>query len=197
MRLGAFDIGTCIRPADGFACGGDVVISRLSGDVLVLAVIDVLGHGTEAHAVASRAEARLLECDSTNVQAVIAVLEAELSDSVGAAVGVATIHAHHGTAHFAGIGNIVARLFGRSERRLVSVDGIVGQRRRSAVRPHEFTIGVAEVLVLHTDGVTSRFSLGEYPQLISDEPSIVSREVVRRFGRTYDDAACIITRRLE
>ena len=57
-------------------------------------------------------------------------------------------------------------------------------------------MSVGDLLVLHSDGITSRFEAGEYPQLAADDPATAARELVRRFGRSYDDAACIVARRV-
>lgn len=196
MRIGGLDIGSCVRPADGFASGGDAVVARWCGDSVLLAVIDVLGHGADAHTVALRAESLLEETGVSDAAALLGMLDEELSGSVGAAVGIASFRPEHAEGTFVGVGNIVARLFGRTDRRLVSGDGVVGQRRLS-LRPAGFTLGVGDLIVLHSDGITSRFMLSEYPELASEDPATAARVLVRRFGRNYDDAACIVARRTE
>lgn len=194
VRIGNFEIGSCVRSADGFAAGGDTVVTRVCGGSVLLAVIDVLGHGPEAHRVALRAEALVEATDIGDATTVLAALEEELRGSQGAAVGIASFRADGAEGTFVGIGNTVARLFGRTDRRLVSTDGVVGQRR-IGVRPVAFSLEVGELMVMHSDGITSRFDVSEYSQLRSEDPTTAARELVRRFGRSYDDAACIVARR--
>jgi negative regulator of sigma-B (phosphoserine phosphatase) len=196
VNICGLDIGSCVRAADGFAAGGDAVVARLCGESVLLAVIDVLGHGPEAHQVAVRAEALLEGADDCDVVRLLARLEAELAGSIGAAVGIAVVRPDAGHGTFVGVGNTVARLFGRMERRLVSSDGIVGQRQVTA-RPVPFSLGVGDLILLHSDGITSRFESSAYPQLVAEDPATAARELVRRFGRSYDDAACIVARRTE
>jgi serine phosphatase RsbU (regulator of sigma subunit) len=192
VRFAGFDIGSAVRPADGFACGGDAAVAHEVAGRLILAIIDILGHGPEAHTVAARAQDLLEGSEVSEPAALLAMLEDELAGSLGAAIGIASL-APAGPCTFAGIGNAVARVFGRAERRLVSVDGIVGQRR-STPRPVSFQLNPGDVLVLHSDGITSRLALADYPALLSEDPQVAARELVRRFGRSHDDAACIVAR---
>lgn len=195
MIIEGFEVGRAVRSADGFAVSGDAAMARSGGDRLVLAIIDVLGHGPEAHDLAARAE-RLLERSAINeAPALLALLEESLAGSIGAAAGIVTIEPGSGKGCFVGVGNTVARALGRQERRFVSVDGIVGKSHRPA-RPVDFTLSPGEVLVLHTDGISSRFATTDYPQLPTEEVSVSARELIRRFGKTYDDAACVIARRI-
>lgn len=194
MRIAQFDIGHAVRPADGFAVGGDAVVAGSVGDRIVLVIVDVLGHGPEAHAVASKLEGMLARPECNDAAALLGLIEAALAGSVGAAAAVATLQSEDGSGVYVGVGNTVARIFGRNERRLVSVDGVVGHAR-GAPRPMEFRLGAGDVLVLHTDGISSRFAGTEYPQLPTEDVQVSARELIRRFGKTYDDAACIVARR--
>jgi hypothetical protein len=52
----------------------------------------------------------------------------------------------------------------------------------------------ADVVVLFSDGVTSRFGLENYPSLGLDPASTIALNVVRRFGKGLDDASCAVIR---
>ena len=190
-----FEVGLCVRAADGFAVSGDAAVVRAVGGTLVLAIVDVLGHGPTAHEVAAVAEDLLEGSEARDVTALMSMLDAELGATVGAAVGLAAVDAATGTGVYAGIGNTVARILGRSERRLVSIDGVVGKRHAS-VRPAGFTLAHGESLLLHTDGISSRVAVSDYPGVLTDRIDDAARELVRRFGRDHDDAACIMARRV-
>jgi serine phosphatase RsbU (regulator of sigma subunit) len=194
VKIAGFEVGCAVRAADGFAAGGDAVVARCVGDQLVLGVIDVLGHGPHAHALAVMAEALLSASQSNDAGALLSALDEALTGSIGAAAAVVVIQPESGSGRFVAVGNTVARVVGRSERRLVSMDGIVGHSHR-APRPVEFVLGVGDLLLLHTDGISSRFERSEYPQLRTEDVEVSARELIRRFGKTYDDAACIVARR--
>lgn len=195
MRIAGFDVGFSVRPADGFAAGGDTIVVRACGERILLAVVDVLGHGPAAHAVAVTAEALLDETDAIEPESILKLLHDELSGSVGAAAGVAMLQPATGQARYAGVGNTVGRVFGRSERRLSSVDGVLGQRHPSA-RPVSFTLEPGEVLVMHTDGISSRFEAPGSFMHRTDDTTDIARDLIRRFGKSYDDAACLAARRI-
>src|SRR5262245_8022057 len=190
VRIAGFEIGHAVRSADGFAESGDAVVAR-NGDRLVLAIVDVLGHGPQAHTLAVRAQECLERSASNDAAELLAMLEQSLAGTIGAAAAVVTVNAQDGQGCFVGVGNTIARIVGRVERRFVSVDGIVGKGHHSP-RPVEFLLGPGEVLILHTDGVSSRFARADYPQLPSEDVVVSAREIIRRFGTTYDDAACSV-----
>lgn len=194
MIIAGFDVASALRAADGFPVGGDAVVTRNVGDQLLLAVVDVLGHGPQAHAQALRAEALLTHTACTDPAALLTMLDHTLAGTIGAAAGIAVVQPETGIGRYVGIGNTVARIFGPHERRLVSVDGIVGQSHRSPL-PAEFLLAPDDLLLLHTDGISSRFAGPDYPQLLTEDPFVSSRELIRRFGKPYDDAACIVIRR--
>jgi hypothetical protein len=50
------------------------------------------------------------------------------------------------------------------------------------------------VLLLYTDGVRSSFKLDDYAQLLYESASHISKKVVERFRRSYDDATCLAVR---
>lgn len=190
----SLQIAVAVRPAAGFAVSGDVAMFRRHNDRVLLAVIDVLGHGPDAAALASRAESLLEDAAITEVEDLLALLHRELHRSLGAAAGLAVIDPSTGEGRYVGVGNTVARIFGNPERRLRSIDGIVGHRHATA-RPDSFTLHPGETLLLHTDGISSRLALAEYPQFFTEDPRISARELLRRFARDHDDAACIVARR--
>ena len=58
-------------------------------------------------------------------------------------------------------------------------------------REEHLLLGRDDVLVLYTDGVQDRFTLDDYPQLLHDDAQTIAVTIVERFGRDYDDAACV------
>jgi hypothetical protein len=101
VNVAGYEIGSGVRTADGFAVGGDAVVVRAGeGNRLVLAVIDVLGHGPEAHEQAVIAEAVLMDSTSFDPVELLAALGTALSGSIGAAASVAAIQADSGNGRF-------------------------------------------------------------------------------------------------
>ena len=182
-----------VRPLRGERVGGDAVVARELDGGLFLAIIDVLGHGSEAHEVALVAEQFLAAHASANLTRTMQKLHEELKGTRGAAAGLCHLDAESGQVRYVGIGNTTARKVARAPVRLVSRDGIIGDNART---PHECCLQLepGEVLLLYTDGVSDSFDIAEYPSILLDAPRTVAATVVRLFGKRHDDAACIAAR---
>ena len=182
-----------IRPCTGHAVSGDAVVVQPLEEGLFVAIIDVLGHGQEAHQLALLIDAYLTRYASADVAGLMARLHQHIKGTRGAAVGLCAIDASHGRIAYVGTGNTVLRRLGRTDTRLVSHDGVLGQNMRT---PREQTLGLekGDLVVLYTDGVQDRFTAKEYPSVDHHAPKDVVRTIIERFGKSYDDAACIAVR---
>jgi serine phosphatase RsbU (regulator of sigma subunit) len=187
------DYSIYLRPKLGERVSGDAAVVKEVEGGLLLGIVDVLGHGPEAHAVADQVENRMSECESTDVIEVLNHLHEGLKGTRGAGAGVAFLEFASGLLHYAGIGNTVLRRVGRQEVSLFSTDGILGQSMR---RPKEQSLDLKplDVILMYTDGVRSHFSLEDYPHINSDTARAIARTVVYRFGKDHDDACCLALR---
>jgi negative regulator of sigma-B (phosphoserine phosphatase) len=182
-----------IRPCKGEYQSGDAVVMQTLEHGLFLAIIDVLGHGPEAHQLTHVIEAYLSRYSATDVAGVMVRLHQHLKGTRGAAVGLCSIDAATGRIDYAGIGNTAIRRFGTTETRLVSQDGVLGQNMRTPM-PQTLQLEPGELIVLYTDGVSDRFTSNDYPGVLRHTPEEVARNIVQRFGKDHDDAACIAVR---
>jgi hypothetical protein len=159
-------------------------------------LIDVLGHGPEAHEQAVQLSAMLLkwlsEASAPSPENSLAVLHEAARGTRGAVATVAWLDAQTLKGSVAGIGNVGCRLFGSDSRAVMFGDGVLGSRMRSQ-RPSHFVLQPRDVLVLFSDGVTDRFS-NEYPTLTLDPAPAIALNIVRRFGKGHDDASCAVLR---
>ena len=160
---------------------------------LFLAIVDVLGHGAEAHELTHMIEAYLARYGSSDVSGLITRLHQHLKGTRGAVAGLCAIDAATGRTNYAGIGNTVMRRFGKVETRLVSKDGVLGQNMRSPLH-QTLQLEPGDLVVLYTDGVSDRFTSDDYPGLLHHAPQEVASNIVQRFGKNHDDAACIAVR---
>jgi hypothetical protein len=71
-----------------------------------------------------------------------------------------------------------------------STDGIVGMSIRKTVK-FEYKYETLDFLMLHSDGISSKFDIAEYP-LLHEDPQKIAEDIVRVFGKDYDDASIII-----
>ena len=160
---------------------------------LFVAIVDVLGHGPEAHELTHVIDAYLARYGTSDVSGLMTRLHQHLQGTRGAAAGICAIDSATGRLNYAGIGNTTLRRFGKAETRLVSQDGVLGQNMRTPL-PQALQLEPGDLVVLHTDGVSDRFSADDYPAILHHAPQQVASNIVQRFGKDYDDAACIAVR---
>ncbi len=144
------------RPCSGFSSSGDLAVVRSNESVALLAVIDVLGHGPDAAAVAHLAGEYLsqLELDA-DVSTWMAGLHVALARTRGAAAGLA--RACDGSLELAVVGNVAVRSCG-TRVGVVAAPGIVGRRVRR-IRPFSFSMQPGDRIALYSDGLR-RVELG-------------------------------------
>src|SRR5579862_5605807 len=95
---------------------------------------------------------------------------------------------------FVGVGNIGASLVAPgSSRGLPSHNGTLGQH---ASRMQEFSYPWTpdNVLIMHSDGLGTRWDLQKYPGIWSKHPSILAALLHRDFSRGRDDVTVLVAR---
>lgn len=195
MRVDGWDIGAGMRHAAGHDCGGDRTIIRHLDGTMILAIIDVLGHGPGADRVARHIETFFDNVLTTNPQSILRMLDSELAGSLGAAVGVVTLPPDTARGSFAGVGNTVCKTIGAVPKTMVSIDGVIGQRAQ-VPEPTALRLSAADTIVMHSDGVSSHIDWAANIQEITTvDVGLVAKEIIRRFGVDHDDVSCIVARR--
>ena len=182
-----------IRPCMGERLSGDAVFFQPLEHGLFAAIVDVLGHGPDAHELTHVIHAFLERHATSDVASLMTRLHQRLKGTRGAAVGLCAIDSAAGTIEYVGIGNTSLRRFGESETRLVSNDGVVGQNMRTPLL-QSLNLESGDVIVLYTDGVSDRFTAAEYPSVLHHAPKDAVRVILDRFGKDHDDSACIAIR---
>ena len=193
LNIGDIDVASFARPCLGERVSGDTVVIEHRDEVIFLAIVDALGHGPQAHAVANRAE-RLLRNDwSRDVLATMRRLHSELKGTIGAGAGLCVVDRVARDVHYTGVGNTVLRTFGAQTTRMISTDGIIGGHFRTPA-VQAAPLNESGIILLYTDGVSDRFDVEQYPQIIYHSASAIARKIVASFGKPYDDATCMAMR---
>ena len=159
---------------------------------VTLTVIDGLGHGAEAAAAAQVGTAMAARRAGADADAMIGDVHAAMSGTRGGAVAVASLEGN--ALSFAGIGNISGSVISEDESRgLASMPGIAGAQVR---RIQTFRLHAAQgsLLLMHSDGVQSRWNLRDYPGLFYRHPALIVAVLQRDFDRGRDDV-CIVAMR--
>lgn len=190
--MGPVICGVVQRPIQGEVLSGDAYcVIDLESFVLV-AVVDGLGHGPEAHEASQKAIATLQKNPDRPVKALLEACHLALRSTRGAVAAIARIDRGACTLTYSGLGNIEARIVGADKvRRPVSTNGIVGYQAHK-VRVEEFPFHPDDLLVMHSDGISDRFDLTPLSRGV--EPQLLAHQIVNGHGRPGDDQVLIVVR---
>ena len=193
--MNGLDYYLAVRPIPGNEeeeCG-DIGIVKEFRDRLFVAVIDILGHGREAHELARVARDFLGANYRRDLLSLMEGLHDELRGSRGAVAALCLVHSKSGDVRYVGVGNVTTRTFGSNHLRLVPRNGIIGYAMRST-REEKMRLGSGDVLIMHTDGVQEHFDPTDYPEITRDSAETICHHVIQEFGKKQDDAACVALR---
>ncbi|MEF7613177.1 ATP-binding SpoIIE family protein phosphatase [Aquincola sp. MAHUQ-54] len=186
--------GAVAVAAPGETVSGDAWSVASAGPRLAVMVADGLGHGPDA---ARAGEAALSAFGAAPFDGPCRVLEqahAAARGTRGAAAAMALLDAQARTVAFAGAGNVAGRLIsGVESRTLMSQHGTVGLQVR---RLQEAACAWPEhaVLILHSDGIASRWELNQVPGLLRRHPTVIAAWLLREHERGRDDATIVVIR---
>jgi anti-sigma regulatory factor (Ser/Thr protein kinase) len=193
----AFLVGAVsIAKAGETACGDAYHVSS-TDDELTLTVADGLGHGPGAREAALSIIGAAGDPSGTTVGGLLERMHAASRHTRGAAAAVARVQRRATTMTFAGVGNVAGAVCqGETQRSAVSGNGTLGHTMH-AVREFQYPWSRGALLVMHTDGLTSHWSLQEYPGLVARHPAVVAAVLYRDFSRQRDDVTVVVAREAE
>jgi anti-sigma regulatory factor (Ser/Thr protein kinase) len=170
---------------DGWAC-------ECSAERTVVLLTDGLGHGWGASEAAHEAITTFRLHTEKSPAMILGYLHDALRKTRGAVAAVAEIRPAEGKLLYAGVGNISAVLLQNgASRSLMSHNGTLG-----AVAPRiqelQFPWPKDGILVLHSDGLHTRWDLAPYAGLAARHPAVIGGALLRDFRRGRDDASVVV-----
>jgi anti-sigma regulatory factor (Ser/Thr protein kinase) len=192
----AFSWGVVSRPAPHERlCGDGWRLAERNGE-LTLMMVDGLGHGPEAAEAAEEA-ADVFDCDPfAPLPLMLQNAGIRMQGTRGGAMAAARIDGATRSLKFVGVGNIAAHLRSRAAaagRGLVSHNGIVGGTVRK-IQEFEYECPLDGLLVVHSDGLQSRWDLERYEGLLARHPAVIAGVLYRDFTRGRDDVTVAVVR---
>lgn len=220
QRASGTDIGGVCVPYPGEQVCGDAWGVEPDQHGLTVTVADGLGHGPDAHVASAGAIAAVHRRAGRPPAALMQYAHDALRSTRGAAVAIARLDLDRSVLSFAGTGNIAAAVSGasrpalvsgqfgqiprnassQSERdtehrswQLTSRNGIVGHTMRDA---QEFEVPWTRnaMLILHSDGIGTRWDLSAYPGLQLQPSVMIAAVLYRDFARRRDDATVVVVK---
>jgi anti-sigma regulatory factor (Ser/Thr protein kinase) len=189
-----FEVGGICFPVSGEQVSGDGWGVEQQSSRCLIMVSDGLGHGQLAAEASWEAQRTLHDHWSYGPAALLEAMHASLRKTRGAAVAIAEIDTGRQRVVFAGVGNITARLImAEKTQHLVSSNGIVGHQVRKIQTFTYPWLGDA-LLVMHSDGLLTRWNLDAYPGLKVRHPSLIAGVLFRHFARGSDDVTVVVAK---
>jgi anti-sigma regulatory factor (Ser/Thr protein kinase) len=186
------EVGAVCLPKTGEEVPGDGWLLEASGDYRTIMVVDGLGHGPNAARAARAATEAFAAHPSATPGALMQICHGALAATRGAAGAAARVAPAKRHGSFAGVGNIACRVETTGARRqLVSHSGTLGHVMRR-VQEFEFDFPAGALLILQSDGLTTRWSSEEYPGLLAKHAGLIAGVLYRDHNRGTDDVTVVV-----
>ena len=191
-RPGALSIGAVCVPVHGEeVCGDAWAVHETAARSLIL-LADGLGHGRDAAEAADQAVQTFRVRAEHGLAEILTALDTALRPTRGAAVAVAEIVPARDVVTVAGLGNIGGAIYGgEAARHLTTSDGTAGSGTREAAL-RAFPWPADGMLILHSDGLSSRWELDDYAGLRRRHPALIAGVLFRDHRRLRDDVTVVV-----
>jgi serine phosphatase RsbU (regulator of sigma subunit) len=184
------------RPASEGTATGDaaMVIPRSQG--YLIAVLDAVGHGSEAETAALAATSVLQSNPEMEMRALVRLCHQRLRrEPRGVAMSLALVDGAASTLSWLGVGNVQGILVRQgmagtvSPRFLIARGGVVG-RHLPEILVENIPLRMGDVLVFATDGISADFVASVGP---GSPPQRLAGQILSRFHRGHDDSLVLAT----
>jgi anti-sigma regulatory factor (Ser/Thr protein kinase) len=187
-------VGVVCVPLHGEEECGDAWAVDMAPGRLTALLVDGLGHGPEAALAAFAATSAFHDAPTDAPEIILTSMHKALRDTRGAALSVMVVDQSRRTARFCGVGNVDGRVVTPDmSRQLVSQSGIVGHTM-PRVQPVDIPWPGGGRLVMHSDGISSRWRTDHYPGLLARHAALLAGVIFRDFSRQRDDATVLVVR---
>ncbi|MBN1239367.1 MAG: SpoIIE family protein phosphatase [Gammaproteobacteria bacterium] len=200
------NVSGLVLPKEGEESSGDGWECQMRRGALSLLVCDGIGHGHYANEATRAAVQAFRGRQWESPKEALGDIDVMLRPTRGAAAAVAMVDPAANKVRFCGVGNISATIVSAGDsRHLVSRSGILGHapgrtplalagQARSAMTEFEYPWTADSALVLHSDGVGTRWRPDAWPGLWNRLPGNVAGTIFRDFGRGNDDVVVVVVR---
>jgi hypothetical protein len=188
--------GAICQPLAGETACGDTWLLREQESDVALVLADGLGHGILAAEAAQAAAAAFNTHGFGPLTTYLQAANSDLRATRGAAVAAARFKLGSPQLNYAGLGNIAGFILSPNgtTRGLMSYNGTVGIDART-VKELEYDWPSDEVLVMHSDGLRSRWTIPIHSGLLMRHPAIIAGALYRDFRRVSDDVTVVVLKK--
>ncbi len=188
------DIGVVSATYPGETVCGDQWAFSTGSRGKTLLVVDGSGHGPQAARAAEIAAKVFTDHPSEECVPLVERMHRALAPTRGAALAVARIDAGARVIRFVGVGNITGSLVnGLEARQMVSHNGTAGHIA-PRIREFNYPFDDTPCVIMHSDGLSNRWRIADYPGLAVCHPSLIAAVLFRDYRRERDDATVAVMR---
>jgi anti-sigma regulatory factor (Ser/Thr protein kinase) len=192
------DIGVATRPLPGMGVNGDAFVVKQWPEHALVGVIDGLGHGQYANLAAEKARQYVETHADQPLAAIFRGTARACLATRGVVMSLASFDLPENSPEmrfsFGSIGNIEVRLLGSSEQAFFNLRrGVVGANAPNVVvTEHGWSEG--NLLILHSDGLSTHWEPGDFPNLFVSPANQVAQELLARLAKEEDDATVMVVK---
>jgi anti-sigma regulatory factor (Ser/Thr protein kinase) len=188
----AFGVATRPRPVN--QVNGDAFVVSHWAESALVGVIDGLGHGQFAHRAAQTARQYVENHFDLPLDQIFRGVGRACRATRGVVMALARFDWGQDRLAFASVGNIAVRVFPRAEPfHFVIRRGVVGLNAPGAV-VSEHPWSADQVLVLHSDGVATRWGWEDFPGWADRPAAVMAQELLRAKAKDEDDATVMVVK---
>lgn len=172
-------------------CGDETIIID-TPEHLFCAIFDGAGHGQCAFNISQQASAIIHRLAiKFSIEDVILKLHDELRGTIGGVVAICELEKKTQICTLSAVGNISTKIFPSKEQSLLNYGGVLGYE---IIKPKIYTLKLSpgDVVVLHSDGVSTNFNADEIPDFYNLSAEKISRILIDYFSKALDDASVIV-----
>jgi len=185
-------IRTIFVPLSGYEISGDFSVVIRKGNLVNILLADGLGHGEEAARASHQAAATFRANFELDLPDMMKRMHEGLITTRGAAVAIARFDSHLRTLKYVAVGNIESRICSEAASQgCATLNGTAGLTLPRLVQ-FDYHLPLGAAFIMHTDGLSSRWNLRDYPGLNLQSPGAIAGVLFRDFARKRDDASILV-----
>ncbi|GHA54801.1 ATP-binding protein [Pontibacter akesuensis] len=179
-------------------CGDNLAVIE-KGPELYLLALDGLGHGENAYEAAQLAAKVFNTSPILPPDKSLRHIHEQIRRTRGAVGFVANISGATQSLSYCGIGNIAGKLYsadgvwtGSGYKNIISYNGILGHNIPNTTSNQQLEWGRQKLLILHSDGIKSRWELTKYPALVRHHAAVIAALLYKEYSRQTDDTMVVV-----
>lgn len=188
-----FEINAVCVPYKGEKESGDAWGFKKVDNQYAVIAVDGLGHGIDAHSAAKIAVESFMGLNTSSPSEMLKTIHPATKRTRGAVAAISIIDFKNNQLNYCGIGNISGKIWSKdASKSLVSYNGTVGYAVPTKFFDHKHDWNGTNILILHSDGIKTRWEMSKYPGLENCDSSLIAAIIYKDNTRGTDDNLVVV-----